>query len=443
MNSIISKIIAVIIAVFLLVYVVYQSYESFYNPYVAETVSLGDYIESVDLSGFFIRSESQIDVVKSGAIYYNYRNAQKISNGVEIAKIYNSETDLYNLHQIEMLKKEKSVLERAANSEDIEGIKLDLLNRQISNYKAEIVRKIDEEDLTSIEDSYLNLMYSMNKGNKYINRDLSFDDAIAELDMKITLLEQNLPEQTETVVSGNSGYFSNVTDGLESVLSFESLDDMTVDKALTLIEQKPVSQTQSIGKLVNESYWYFAAVVPVSELEGISKAYHSNSGVKLKFNSKSTREVPAEITDIIEEKDNGNAVVVFKSNYMDEDLINMRFESPSVILGIHTGIIIPKEAIRLVDGEPAEVISSQLSEIVELEEKENEERVLETAADTDKAETTRQKGLYIMYGKEAKFRLVDVVYEDDYVVVSRINEKTSYVSSYDKVIIKGKDLNGN
>ena len=36
---------------------------------------------------------------------------------------------------------------------------------------------------------------------------------------------------------------------------------------------------------------------------------------------------------------------------------------------------------------------------------------------------------------------LDIIYEDDYVVVSRQNEKSNYVSVYDKVIIDGKDLN--
>ena len=115
---------------------------------------------------------------------------------------------------------------------------------------------------------------------------------------------------------------------------------------------------------------------------------------------------------IITERNNEKAVVIFESDYLDEDLITMRFESPQVILGTHSGIIIPKQAIRM-------------------ENMTNED-----------GSSSMVKGVYTQLGKTVRFKKVDPVYEDDYVLVSKPNiDATQYVSIYDQVIVKGKNLN--
>lgn len=411
MNSFLSKLIAILIAAFLFAYVIYQSYDSFYDPYVTDNASFGDYVEAVNLEGFFVRSEAEIEGEKTGIISYNYKNAQKISNNVEIASIYSSQSDLYKLREVQLLQRQKEILENASQKDRTEGIKLDLLNKQISNAKADIVSLVNGEKLTDIDEVYFELMANMIKSETYVNKEISYETTIAEIQAQIDNLQSQISESSASIISANSGYFSSVTDGLENVLDFSSVADMTVSKAVSLLEQKSTVNGTAIGKLVNESYWYFVAVVADSDLEPLSKAYHSGKSIRLKFNSKSTREVSASIERIAED-DSDNALIIFKSNFMDEDLINMRFESPQAIINTYSGIIVPKQAVRLVDNPNGE------------------------------AEGEKLKGVYTMYGRSPKFKLIDVIYEDDYAVVSRVNTSVDYISGYDKVIIKGKDLDG-
>lgn len=414
MNSFLSKVIAILMGIFILAYVGYQSFVALYNPYQSETVAMGEYVRDIDLNGFFIRDEIMLDVQKSGVVSYQFRNAQKISNGAVIANIYESEQDIINLKTIERLEKEKAILEEAHNKETIEGQKLDLLNSQIFSAKAELVRQVDENNFSNISTTFNDLMFLINKTAVCVNSELNYDETVASLQAQIDSLRGRLPAQNEVVTTPNSGYFSGVVDGYESVLTPELLKDLSVQKVEDILKNPPKETPQSIGKLVNENTWSFVSTVSNKDIDGLQKAYATDAFVKLRFNSASTREITVKISRIIEEKDKATSVVVFSGSYVDEDIINMRFETPKVILGSYSGIIIPKEAIRLQDG----VVNEETGETAD-----------------------RVKGVNTLYGKTVKFKLVDVIYEDSYVLISRPNVKSSYVAGYDQVIIKGKDVN--
>lgn len=413
MNSVISKIIASMLSLLLLAYVGYQSFVALYNPYQTELVSAGTYVTDVDLNGFFVRSEEIINIPKKGVISYNYKNAQKISKDATVAFSYQSEDDLFNLQKIEALKTQKSVLAEAQNKEAIKGVKLDLINNRISQSKAELRAQVDDNNFTNIEKVYESLLLNINKIAVCVDETVSYDSTISAIDSQIASLEAKLPTEISEIKTEKTGYFSNTIDGLEGDYSFDSISDITVAGVEEKMKKKTGESIDNIGKLVYENYWYFVSTVTQLEAEELAKPFNKKQPVKLKFNSKSTREITATIESISLEKDIEKAVVVFKSYYLDEDLINMRFETPKVIISSYDGIIIPKEAVRIQDGVKDE----------------------ETGEVLDKV-----KGVYALFGKNVQFKKADIMHEDDFVLVSRPNNSSDYVSIYDQVIIRGKNM---
>lgn len=414
MNSFLSKALAAFFGLFLIVYVGYQSFVMFYNPYQTETVTLGDYVRDIDLNGFFVRDEALLDIQKSGVISYNYKNAQKISNGATIATVYENERDLLMLNRIDELNNQLEILKKAQDKDTIEGQKLDLLNTQIFSAKTDLISQVDQNDFSNISATSDLLTLLMNKVAVCIDNSLTFDSAISQLEGEINSLQLQIPTDVQTVATENSGYFSSATDGYENVFTNDILKDLSIEKVEEILDNPVKKETNSIGKLVGENTWKFVSLVPAKDIELLTKPYNDKATVKIRFNSVSTREIGAVIEQIITQKNEDMAVVVFSSSFIDEDIINMRFETPKLILGSQTGIIIPKSAIRLQDA----VVDEETNEV------------------SDKV-----MGVNILYGKTVKFKKVDVIYEDSYVVISRPNEKSSYVSIYDQVITNGKDIN--
>ena len=59
----------------------------------------------------------------------------------------------------------------------------------------------------------------------------------------------------------------------------------------------------------------------------------------------------------------------------------------------------------------------------------------------DEGNTVQEKVVYAVFGKSARARRLDIVYEDDDVIISNATGQSGYISAYDQVIIKGKELN--
>ena len=60
------------------------------------------------------------------------------------------------------------------------------------------------------------------------------------------------------------------------------------------------------------------------------------------------------------------------------------------------------------------------------------------------AKSWNDKGVYVKYGQEMQFKLVDIIYENEEYFVSENKEtepdRSKYVRVYDDVIVKGSDL---
>lgn len=416
MNSIIVKITTVILSILLLTYIGFQVYNALYNPYETETVKQGTYAKNVELKGFFVRDETVLLEQKTGVINYKYNNGEKIPKQAVIADIYDRESDIYNIKKVERLKQEKTVFQNLQNSQTVEGSKVDLITNQVNLNLLELVKQVENGDLSTISKTKDDLTYNLNKIELSVNNTLNFDQQIADIDAEIQNTTANISPANAPITSTESGYFSNVVDGYEEAFTFDMLDKLTVDDVEMMINNTEVFAPNNIGKLQLESDWYFVALIDNKHAEALK----AGQSISLTFSSKTTKAINVEIEEIISQQGKDQSVIILYSNYIDEDLMSMRFEKPQANLGDYTGVVVPKEAIRIAD-----------TEKVVIDEITKEETVVKKQV----------KGVYTLLGKTVRFKELDPIFEDNYVVISKQSINTNYVSVYDKVIIKGKDLN--
>lgn len=405
MNSVAAKVTAFLLSLLMLAYVGYQAWLAFYNPYVTEAVYLESYVEHQQLDGFFVRSETVIEGAQTGVVGYNYQNGEKVAKNATVAEIYSSTEDLLLLQKINILQGQRDVLQEVQSKETSEGLKLDLLSEQISDYEMELIRAVDQNEFSTLDSISENLMFQINKFNSYVNKALSFESEIARLDTEIAQLQASVSPTQGSVTTSQSGYFSSTVDGWESILTPDILSDLTVERAAEILEQTTAdSIPASIGRICTSDTWYFVALMTSKE----AQSYTLNGTVTLKFTTRSTREVPATVVQIVQEEE--QAAVIFSGDYLDENFVTMRFEKPTVQLHSYTGIIVPRDAIR----------------IRELED--------------ENGELVDTKVVYIQVGQSVQYRLLNIIYEDEDIVVSKAMNDSQYVAMYDQVILKGKDL---
>lgn len=407
MNPTVAKIAAFALSLFILVYVGYQAWQAFYDPYVTNTVYQETYVQNQTLNGFFVREETVIDGTLSGVVSYNYQNAEKVAKNAVIASVYDSQNDLYLLRQIELLQQRRDSLAEVQDKGSSEGLKLDLLAKQISDDEMALIQTVDQNDFSSLNAIYEDLMSSTNKFNICVDKDLSFESQIASLDQQIATLKAQVSPSTDAISTSKSGYFSSTVDGWEAQLTPDMLSDLTIDEAADILaNQTAATPPDSIGRIMTRDTWYFVALMTARE----AQEYTLGGTITLSFQSKSLRQIPATVKQIITEKGNDQAVVVLSSSYLDENFVTMRFEKPSAELHKYTGIIIPKEAVRI------------------------------RKLDNGEGELVDTKVVYVQVGLSVKYRLLNVIYEDEDIIISKVVNDSNYVAMYDQVILKGKDL---
>lgn len=411
MNQTITRIVVIFFSVFILVYIAYQAIGNLYIPYEAEIVTQSTYQQSVDLDGFFVRSEKILPQSKSGIISYPYKNAQKVPKDAVIANVYQSEQDLYSLNKIELLESQLKILEDSQADFASGGlVKLDLLNKQIAETKLELISCVDNGDFSNLDQIHNSLMLNLDKFTVGLSGEDGYSSAISSLKLQIESIRNSISPAISSISTEDSGYFSSYVDNYESIFTLDMLEKLKISDVQQQLETKREAKTSSIGKIVLSDIWYFVSIIPAKQTEAFEKIANGDNTITLKFSSQSVREITASIEQVIKEEGNDKAVVIFKSNYMDDSFISMRFEKPKALLQQYTGILIPKESIRI-------------------------------GQTTDKdGNKTDVKGVYTLFGKVVRFKWLDIVYEDEYVLISKPNTSDKYVSIYDHVIVKGKDL---
>ncbi|MPN04223.1 hypothetical protein SDC9_151459 [bioreactor metagenome] len=201
-----------------------------------------------------------------------------------------------------------------------------------------------------------------------------------------------------------SGFFISNTDGYESTLTPETVNSMSVEDAMTILnsEGNKKQSEAAVGKIITDFNWYYLAVMDSSMQNKITK----NKMVTFSFPIASGQKIAMNVKDIrVDEKDPSKCLVLFSCDNMIEELNLMRFTTADLIFNSFEGIRIPSSAIRIVDG---------------------------------------NKGVYVLIGTQAKFKKINILYEQpDYVVAETKDpmlEKVMPVTSDDEVIVGSKDL---
>mgnify|MGYP001622963002 FL=1 len=404
-----KKLLIAFFSLLLLIYIGYQAYLVAYEPYETVVVKEETYTKSLELEGFFVRDEAVLKTGQSGIIGYQYKSGEKVPINAEIARIYEKEADLYALEKIDALTQQRDILNQLQNSTGGEGLKIDLVSQQLADAKYSLMRAVDTGDLSNIDSLSNEILLCLNQYALCIGEDLNITNVIGDIDSEIASLQSQIPNAVGSVKTERSGYFCSTTDGLEEKFSFSSLENLTVADAEEMLAASVSSQTAEnvIGKMTYSNGWKFVAVVPASE----AAIFKEGATETFSFAAAAGKETSVTVERIITEENAEKAVVIFSGMDMDNDFLTMRFENPRVQTVSYSGIVIPKEAVRI-----------------------------RTATD-EEGNTVQEKVVYAMFGNSARARSLDIIYEDDDVIISNATGQSGYISAYDQVIIKGKELN--
>ena len=344
-------------------------------------------------SGFVVREEELL-YSQYGTTVLNCAEGAHVAANDTVATGYRSEdaktrqTRIDELSgQIEQLQYAwsavSSVYDQAALDADIVG---DLA--QLSRYLA-------LRDMNSVSDLSPELKGLILRRTGSDSDSGSLQARISTLQAELETLEAQSAGDTSAILAGKAGTFSAAVDGYESVLTPERLMEMTVAEFESV--QPDETDANAIGRLVTSATWYYACVVPASELSGVEEGNRATLTFARDYYQPVTMRVAR-----LGGNEAGSRLLVLSSDRALQNVTLLRQQSAEIVFTSYSGLRVPKSAVRVENG---------------------------------------QTGVYILEGTLAKWKPITILHDTgESYVVTLDTSSTNNLWPGDELIINAKNL---
>lgn len=365
--------------------------------------------DSFTSDGWFFRNEEPIDNATGSSVKHIVYSGERVQQDAPLAIIYSDQESMDLSRQLDPLEERISLLDTALQSaSDSSNIaKLDQVITLTIEQLAEQVKEGSGSSVASAASSLRTLSLRREAGNVDTNEVSAERDALVS---EQSSLEHQLTGRTTELTASSSGYFSEVVDGYESILTPSSLDEMTVEQFDKTVAQQPSAEnSNSLGKIVKGFNWYLAAKIPAEQAERLQV------GQELTVNfTQASMESKVTVHSINHQGDSDTALLVMEGTEFSSEMVSMREQPIEIIIATYTGLKVPKSAVRV-----------------------------QEQTDSD-GKTTQIPGVFILSGSIQKFKMINELFEaDDYYVVKQSATDSDMLVERDQVIVQGKNLQNN
>lgn len=393
----ISRIVTVVLGLFLFAYIGFQAYKVLYNPVRTESAVYTDVDDSVRVEGAVIRDERVMSGnYGSGVLEMNMYEGERVANGSAVAVVYSDEAALERTHRAAELDEQIEMM-TALYSQSGESYDVDVANDRIAEGAIRISAMKQENISTTTKADVENLKLQT-MVREYMYRDKNeLVTAIDALKAERAKLGTG-SSVTKRFYAPATGYFSQYTDGLESVFTTEAVLNATPSQFLEMCKKYSQPSDNAIGKLIESNIWYYAAVVSEKEAE----RFKEGREMKLKFSDKALPEIECEV-ERISDPENGKVLIVFKCNTYIDNFTKVRNSSAQAVVRTYSGLKVPREALRV--------------------------------------DENGQNGVYCLIDSQVKFKPIEIIFEkDSYYVAKYDSSDTKSLLLYDEIVVSAKNL---
>ena len=410
------KILLAVVTLGVLGYFAIQAVRYFGDPLTTTLAHPYEVLMASGHSGYVVREETVLPDDTSGLLQLQRAEGERVSAGGVIAVAYADQATLDRQQEIQSLETQIEQLQYAADA--ALGAEVSLrLDTQILQDIIDYRTALAADRLDQAEDCGQSLRSLVLKRDYTYSDTTDFSAQVAELQSQLNQLRSQTGASTRRITAPQAGLYSAVVDGYETVLTPQALETLTPSQFSELEPDTSVSST--VGKLILGDTWYYAAVMDQEEAQLLQES----GSLQLRFAKGIGQDLDVSLTRVSEPED-GQVVAVFRGNTYLSELTLLRRQSAEVIRETESGIRVPIEAVRLVE---------------------------ETVTGEDGTETTVSRtGVYCIVGLEARFKPVDVVYQNEEFALVRSSlegadgmttaQEEIRLREGDEVIVTARDL---
>lgn len=382
--------------VFLALFALYLGYQLFGNmgrSIRTQEAFVTTVEETADATGIFVRDQILVTGKGGSSAKYLVENGERVSKGQQVALFFNTESAAQTFQTCQELEYQlKALQDTYANlTSGMDSLKLDSM---IYTVLQQIATEMDNGNTSELSKLYASLNQLVISRGSSDGNNAVLKAQIAQVEADLKEAKSQLSGKSKAVTAPQAGYFLKSSDGFETQFTVASLATLTVSEVKNAAADS--SAGGAVGSVVRDFVWYYAAVVDHDTAE----ALRNRTSIPVRFPKISDTRIHMSIESIRTE---GNqALVILKSGDMNAKYLSARCEDIQFVLNTYTGIQVPKQALRQVDG---------------------------------------QWGVYCLDGSVAKFKPVEWVYQtSDYYLVPAAGRPADGLYQYDKMIIGAKNL---
>ncbi len=396
------KLLASVLIIFLLITVINIFAHILAGQYETETAIEITTSNKETFQGVYIRNEKVITYDGQGILSYEIADGGKLGIGSEIAYVYGTEADIEKKQKIESLEEELELLKKITNPGTMEVAQPSALTTLIEERYKNIAYCKDTNNylqLATENNEFLSLLSTMQYITGQTNHEIiqQFEDRISSINEEIVILERQMSEPLDRIVSPESAYFISYADGYETVFSKKNIDSITADD-IKNVEDNSIDHNDSgniVGKLIEDYKWNIIGII-----KNENEVFKPDSTVRLSFES-SNDKINGVITNIKPTSNPEESIVIISCDVINYELVQHRIETIEMSVENYEGIKVPRKAIRFKDD---------------------------------------QKGVYIKLGENIEFKKIDVIFEGDDYVISSASTDNDFLMLYDDIITEGIEI---
>lgn len=408
-DSLGTKILLAVIMLAVAAYFGIQAVQYFQDPLSTTLAYTYTVEESTNVSGYVVREERVLSGESSGLLQLLREEGERVSAGGVVATVFADQASLDRQMEISSLDSRIEQLQYA--QEAALGVEVtQKLDVQISQKIVDYRTALTADNFQDAEKEGSTLRSQVLKRDYSVSGTEDLDAQIQELQAQRKSLQSQAAGSVRRITAPEAGLYSAEVDGYETVLTPESLSDLTPSALQSVQADESVSS--NVGKLVLGDSWYYAAILPAQTAEELEA-----SSLTLRFAKGVDQDLPVTLA-FTGPEENGQVVAVFRGDTYLSQLTLLRQQSAQVITKRYEGIRVPREAIRIVT-----------------ETTENEDGT---------TQETRTTGVYCVVGREASFKPVKILYTSDSFALVEADvtsdQELLRLRPGEEVIVTAKDL---
>lgn len=391
------------LTVFLVFYFCYHLFNGFAPEIRTEMALEASAQDTLTLEGYLFRDETVVYSSFAGTVDYAVADGARVGIGDVLARVYAAADDGSIRRRTVEIDGQIKLLEASNIGEGVVISDTAATDARIDSLLYALRDDLADGRLDYARRELDGLLIQLNKREIITGGVQNYNDRIATLEAEKNALTARLSGSVQEITGTHSGYFFYGVDGYESLFDADALGTMTLDDFAVLkgTEPRPVS-AGAVGKLLDSYTWYVAVPVERALLDRFDEGGHYR--LTFPYNYNLTLEMT--LARAVTEYEREDAVLVFACTSMPEGFSYLRVQNVEITMRAQSGLLVPEEAVRIVDG---------------------------------------VTGVYILHGGKVEFRRIEILLQrdGDCIVDATLKagkDEIPFLAPYEHIITAGKAL---